>query len=110
MSNHSSYPDQDMLRHLLRSRDKEGKVNTLKKMIESTPIGATGNYPKGKLTKADEGEIQFMVGAKNDKVVLQFGTPVAWMGMTPEHAIDLGELLIQKAAQVGYIRPITVTV
>ena len=110
MSNHSSYPDQDMLRHLLGAKDEDSKVNTLQRMIESTPVGATGNFPQGQLTKADEGEIQFMVGAKNDKVILQFGTPVAWMGMTPEQAIDLGEMLIQKAAKVGYIRPIKVTV
>jgi hypothetical protein len=110
MSNHSSFPDQDMLRHLLDAKSAEAKERTMTRIMESAPVGATGNFPKGKLTKADEGEISFLVGAKNDKVILQFGTPVAWMGMTPEQAVDLGEMLIQKAAKVGFLRPIKVTV
>lgn len=86
-------------------------IEKLKRSLnEKIFSGATGNFPQGQLTKSDEGEIQFTIGAKNDKVILQFGTPVAWMGMTPEQAVDLGEMLIQKAAEVGHVRPIKVTV
>ena len=111
MSNHSPENNSEMFRHMQQSADASERIEKLKKSLEANIFaGATGNFPQGKLTKSDEGEIQFMVGAKNDKVILQFGTPVARMGMTPEQAVDLGEMLIQKAAIVGHVRPIKVTV
>ncbi len=63
-------------------------------------LGATGQFPEGQLTEADEGEIRFGVTAVDGKVVLDFGTPVTWMGMTPEQAKDLGQLLVERAASV----------
>lgn len=108
MSNHSPENDPEMFRQL------DGKSETIERLkrslSDSVFRGATGDFPEGKLTRSDEGAIHFTVGAKNDKVILQFGTPVAWVGMTPEMAVDLGEMLIQKAAAVGHVRPIKVTV
>lgn len=64
-------------------------------------LGKTGKFPEGQYTNDDEGEIQFGVAADraNRKVIVDFGTPVAWMGMTPEQARELGLLLQQKAAE-----------
>jgi hypothetical protein len=65
-------------------------------------LGATGRYPEGKLGEHDEGEIAFAVAAdpKNKKVLIDFGKPVAFLGMNPEQAVALGEMLIAKAGEL----------
>lgn len=65
-------------------------------------LGATGRFPEGKLGKHDEGEIAFAVAAdpKHKKVLIDFGKPVAFLGMNPEQAVALGEMLIAKAGEL----------
>lgn len=70
-------------------------------MDASSFRGAIGAYPHGMLTKQDEGSIQFAVGEKDGKVVLDFGTPVAWIGLTAQDAMDLASTLIRRAREVG---------
>jgi len=75
----------------------------IKQLFEPrSPLGATGRYPEGKLGKHDEGEIAFAVAAdpKNKKVLIDFGKPVAFLGMNPEQAVALGEMLIAKAGEL----------
>jgi len=64
-------------------------------------LGPTGTFPSGKLTRHDEGALNFAIGEQGESVVLKFGEPVAWMGMTPEQAVGLAELLIKKARVVA---------
>jgi hypothetical protein len=65
-------------------------------------LGATGNYPDGKLNDDDEGEIAFAVGhTEAGKVVLDFGgTKVAWMATTPQQARQLARVLRKHADAV----------
>lgn len=63
--------------------------------------GATGQHPMGKLTEHDEGELQFTIGQKDGKVVLDFGKPVAWVGMPAQQAADLAAFLIKRARAVA---------
>jgi hypothetical protein len=62
-------------------------------------FGATGRHPEGKLTQRDEGEIRCGVTVIDGKVVLYFGQPVTWMGMTPAQSRDVGDLLVRRAAE-----------
>lgn len=71
--------------------------------------GAVGSFPDGKLTKRDEGLIQFAVGEQNGKVVIDFGTPTTWLGMTAQQAADLGAQLTKWARLVGRKNGETVT-
>jgi len=70
--------------------------------LQRPSVGATGEHPEGRLTEDDEGEIQFAVAADKaaGKVVIDFGKPVAWMGMNASQARDLGMLLFRGAGQV----------
>lgn len=63
-------------------------------------LGATGQFPEGKLTELDEGEIKFAVTTIDNKVVIEFGKPVHWMGMSGEQAVDLGRLLIKRGRKI----------
>jgi len=100
MSHHGSEPFDDT------PEDSERKLARQKLMRELMSSakdfkGALGDFPEGKLTKTDEGAIQFAVGEKDGKVVLDFGTPVVWLGLNPQQAADLASLLLKRAREIG---------
>jgi len=70
-------------------------------------LGATGKFPEGHLTKDDEGEIKVAIRSKEGKVVIDFGTPTAWIGFTPEQAVEVAQDLIKHARAVS-TKPLTV--
>jgi len=70
MSHHGDQPEDSPMRDALR------------KILSDPLIGATGEHPQGKLTPHDEGGIQFAIGVKDGKVVLDFGQPVVWVGFS----------------------------
>lgn len=88
MSNHSPEFDDEMRKQFER-------------IISQPLIGATGMHQSKKLTKSDEGGIQFAVGTRDGKVILDFGTPVVWLGMTPENALQVAEALIKEARKAA---------
>lgn len=68
-------------------------------------FGKTGNFPNGKMNEHDEGELRYGVAADPEAgvVVLNFGTPVAALGLPPQNAIELGMALIKKAQTLAPI-------
>ncbi len=60
-------------------------------------MGATGLFPDGHFSEFDEGEIQFGVAHFDGKIVVNFGKPVAWLGMSTDQAKDLARLLLKLA-------------
>lgn len=65
-------------------------------------LGATQRTPAGQVHESDEGEICF--GIANDpvkqKVYINFGKPVAWLGLSPGDAREIGESLIKHSLLV----------
>jgi hypothetical protein len=118
MANHSRDLDPEMQAHLANLSELVGAREEQRRSVydmfrhKMTPeaveeglvaieekLGATGNFPEGKLTKADEGEIQFAIAADPGarKVLVDFGQPVAWLGMNPDQARGLADMLREKA-------------
>lgn len=65
-------------------------------------LGATGEFPQGKINRTDEGAIRLAVGHTADGLVrVKFGKPVAWLAMDPDDARELARLLISHADQGG---------
>jgi hypothetical protein len=61
-------------------------------------LGATGQFPEGKLTKEDEGEIRIAIGHTPGKVVMDFGEkPITWIGFTPVQARQIAMMLMERA-------------
>lgn len=69
-------------------------------------LGATGQYPHGKLNDDDEGEIKIAIAADyaSNVVRIEFGKPIAWMGLTGDQAKAIGDLLIAKAFELRGIK------
>src|ERR1700691_2146243 len=60
-------------------------------------VGATGEFPQGKLNKHDEGELRMRIGHKGTEVLIEFGKPVAWVGMPKDNALEFARK-VKKAA------------
>jgi hypothetical protein len=58
-------------------------------------LGATQRFTHGRLNETDEGELQLAIGEENGRVVMNFGKPVAWIGFTPEQAMEIALSLMQ---------------
>jgi hypothetical protein len=117
MSHHGSSPFdgdgpfQNEAQEELRRLMKLDRSNLTRELLDTTGfIGATGQFPEGKLTKTDEGAIHFAIGSKGDKVILDFGKPVHWVGMSAQQAADLASSLMKAARRVGRKTGVTVTV
>ena len=95
MAHHSQTPDPEMLEALKETIGETELKATLEDLRQK--IGATGRLPHGKLTASDVGEIRMAVGAKDGKVVMHFGQPTEWVGMTPAQAKDMARLLVEHA-------------
>lgn len=89
----------------------QSRRETLKALMESAAEfrGALGDFPEGQLTKDDEGAIQFAIGSKGDKVVVDFGKQVHWLAMTPEQAADFASAILKRAREVGRRQGKTIT-
>jgi hypothetical protein len=69
-------------------------------------LGKTRDYPMGKLNDQDQGAINMAVAAdlENQRVILNLGTPVAWVGFTYEQAMALSESFRDRAFELRGIR------
>ncbi len=90
---------------------EEAKRQMTRALLDTTGfVGALGQHSQGKLTPQDEGDIQFRVGSENGKVVLDFGTPTAWVGMDAQQAADLASSLFKWARIVGRKEGVTIAI
>ena len=62
-------------------------------------LGATGEFPRGKLAKDDEGELSLAVAAKDGSVMIAFGKSVSWIGMGPDDAEQLANIILERAKE-----------
>jgi hypothetical protein len=95
---HHSEQEGDVMRRL-REELQQADKTTLKERMEAVEkqlqLGATGQFPEGKLGGEDEGEIRLAVGVHEGNVVVNFGKPVAWIGFSPQQARELAESIRQ---------------
>ena len=51
------------------------------------------------MTPDDEGELRLAVTTQAGKVILAFGKPIAWLGMSPREARQMADALNEWAAK-----------
>lgn len=69
--------------------EKEISPEIYDSLKQKSNFGPTGKFPEGKLTSNDEGELEFGVTEYNQKIVVNFGTPIASLGMSVNQARQL---------------------
>lgn len=77
----------------------EAVQSSIRDGLESA-LGATGQYPDGKASPDDEGELQLAISHTQDQVLLNFGKPIEWLGMDRDSAIKFARLLATHATQL----------
>ena len=56
-------------------------------------------FPDGKITPDDEGNISVAIGISNGNVIINFGKPIAWLGLPPAACMEMGRTLIKRARE-----------
>ena len=105
MSHHGRNPlehENPLLRKLLAQSEATGDP------LKDAQRKLQGEYPNGRLNETDEGALAVMIGHENGKVVMQFASPTAWIGFTPEQAMDIAQMLITHARQAGIVGVYTI--
>lgn len=89
MSHHSSRPLDELQRDI-------------REMALDSALGATGDFPRGKVNAQDEGEISMATAAdqRTQTVIINFGKPVAWLALEYEDAMALSESIRDKAFEL----------
>lgn len=85
-------PNPDAVEHLRKMTER-------RKELEHA-FGDTGQYPQGQLNPDDEGELRFGIARDGNKVVINFGKEVAWIGFDADQAIALAIALVRKAGEI----------
>ncbi len=98
MPHHSGSIENDfMTQQILLGLQVEKMADEAQKLS----LGATGEFLEGKLVKHDEGELRYAVGVYEGEVVINFGTPVAFVAFPPAMARELAKSLVEHADSVG---------
>lgn len=65
-------------------------------------LGATDKFPQGSLDETDEGEIRMAIAADATAgiVRIEFGKPVAWLGLPAREARELANLILKNADRI----------
>lgn len=71
-------------------------------MNKEKKLGPTGKFPRGKISDDDEGQLKYGVATdrENNVIILEFGKPLAWLGLDKSAAIQLANVLLTKATEL----------
>lgn len=86
------------------------KPELIQRFLDQVEGRAKREFPQGRLAGEDDGALVFAVAAdpEHEKVIVDFGKRVEWIGMGPREAVELARMLIQKARQVSK-QPLVIT-
>jgi len=73
----------------------------IERQIRALGLGPTGQFPGGKLNKADDGEIRISVGLESNKVIIAFGKSICWIGFDATQAKELAASLVKFADSIA---------
>lgn len=57
-------------------------------------------FPRGKLNDDDEGALAFAIGVRDKTVIIDFGKPVAWVGLDKASALRLADMIQRHAESI----------
>lgn len=89
--------------------DEENAIR--RRFLEQVEGRAQRSYSRGRVGPDDDGDLAMAIGADPAKgiVVIDYGKLIQWVGMPPEQAVKMAEMLIEKAMAVAD-RPLSVNI
>jgi hypothetical protein len=106
MAHHSDFPFgnfpnyMDEFRKSMPDQQADRLNDLITKNQKNLDLGATKKFTDGKLTDTDEGEIKFGITHAEDRVIMNFNTPVHWIGFTKEQAMEVAATLITHSNKI----------
>jgi len=73
----------------------------LQAQAEREGLGATGQYPRGHIKEAGQGELKAAFSISNGLIILNLGKSVSWLSMTAAQARTLANILVYYAEKLG---------
>ena len=75
----------------------------LKAFREQEAGTAKREWPEGRIEGTDDGQIVFKLSSDPETGVIKvdFGKPVTWVGMSPNDAVQVAQLLIKHARSIS---------
>jgi hypothetical protein len=61
----------------------------------------TEQFPRGKLCQDDEGQLDVAIGVRDKTVIINFGKPIAWIGLDYHTAVALAENILKHAKEIA---------
>lgn len=58
------------------------------------------NFPRGKISDDDEGELTLRIGVTDKTVIIDFGKDIKWIGYDKAGAIEFAELILKHARSI----------
>lgn len=93
----------DVIKAMRETADRLERNDILERVEFPDSCGATGDYPEGKLHDRDEGGLNLAIGSdrKTKKIIVSFGKPTAWIGMSASEAMQVADSIRYHATKVG---------
>lgn len=71
-----------------------------RKFRRAQGLGPTGTHSRGKMHASDEGDLRMAIGHTASEVVIDFGKPVAWIGLEPDKVEELAKTMLEHVAAI----------
>ncbi len=85
-------------------RESQANIESMIKRYEQQGSGnAPREYPSGRVSPDDDGALAFAIGSDPETgiVRIDFNKHVSWLGMEPQQAVELAQMLIKHARAVS---------
>lgn len=102
-----------MTSHHGSERDPQQEQKTrevMQRFMAQVERNAKRQYEHGRLNADDDGALAMAVAAdlKHQRIIIDFGKPVNWLGLRVEEAQGLINMLMQKIRELG--EPVTIEI
>ena len=85
-------PEKDIEHH-----DFDTALRMCRALVDGHELGSQGSFSNGSLNDEDEGDLKLMVSTAENVVRIDFGKPVAWLGLPKEAAVNIANALLKHA-------------
>jgi hypothetical protein len=69
--------------------------------VKDDEFGPTGEFPRGKFSEDDEGALSIGIAVKDKTILINFGSPVAWLGLDYAGAVEFAKTILRRAAEIA---------
>jgi hypothetical protein len=74
---------------IINNIHNDDNKSVIEQVLRENLLGETGEFPDGKLSEDDGGEIAMAIGTHGETIIIKFGKQVSWIGISVDAAVEL---------------------